>query len=159
MDNNNTVHQVAHQTTLPAFLWFMKHPQAASPFNEYMRYHRKGSSNLLGHISGRRREPGMRIRCYSLCWYRWQPGPYVCRIQTKISKGLDKWFRMTFQDRLAWFCRRQESRTLFTTFPNRYRSKVFPVPLSQQPFSPNFHPLSFPPSSYRNILLPIFTSP
>lgn len=40
-DNTNTVHQVAHKTPLPAFLWFMEHPQAAGYFNEFMLHRRK----------------------------------------------------------------------------------------------------------------------
>lgn len=40
-DNTNTPHQVAHNSTLPPFLWFMEHPQAAAHFNDYMAHRRK----------------------------------------------------------------------------------------------------------------------
>lgn len=40
-DNTDTAHQVAHKSPLPAFLWFMEHPQAAAYFNEYMMHRRK----------------------------------------------------------------------------------------------------------------------
>ena len=40
-DNTNTVHQVAHKSPLPAFLWFMGNPKAAGNFNEYMLHRRK----------------------------------------------------------------------------------------------------------------------
>ena len=40
-DDTNTVLQVAHKSSLPAFLWFIENQKAASNFMEYMLHRRK----------------------------------------------------------------------------------------------------------------------
>ena len=48
-DNANTVHQVGHNTSLPAFLWLMEQPRLAAYFNQYM-FHRRQDQSICWDV-------------------------------------------------------------------------------------------------------------